>query len=134
VDLKTSDLEPTGSQHCDSAKGSHDVPNFSGDVTKGGLDPDHELQQEPDLLQKQSSRPELEPEPEPELEQHPLRMSTYHTLGQPTICNTQAAENPIFSGWYYPPIQPQWMMLMYPCSPPLSYGPSALWPMQMTPV
>ena len=67
MDFKTSDLEPTGSQHCDSAKGSHDVPHFSGDVTKGGLDPDNELRQEPDLLQKQSSLPESGPEPEPEL-------------------------------------------------------------------
>ena len=141
VFVESSDLEPTGSQHCDSTKGSHDVAHFSGDVTEGRLDPDHGLQQEPDLLQEQSSRPESEPEPEPELEQqrpqrvrHPPLMFTFHTLGQPTICNAQATVNPIFNGWHYPPIPPQWLMPMYPCGPPLSYGPSAPWLMQMTPV
>lgn len=57
-----------------------------------------------------------------------------HILGQTTICNTQAAVNLIFSGWYYPPAQPPWMMPIYSYGQLQCYGPSTPWPMQMTPV
>lgn len=65
---------------------SHNVP-FTRDVTEEELGTDHELQQEPDLPQEQSSDPESDPELtlEPELGQqrsqrvrHPPWMFTYH--------------------------------------------------------
>ena len=52
-----------------------------------------------------------------------------HTLGQTTMCNTEAAVNLIFSGWFYPPAQLPWMLPIYSYGPLQCYGRSTPWPM-----
>ena len=42
---------------------------------------------------------------------HPLKLFTYNTLGQPTICSVQTGSN-LIPGWSYPPFQLPWMLAM----------------------
>ena len=111
--------DPKPEQQPELDSGSEQQPELdSGSEQQLALDPGSEQQ------------PELEQDQEPSRPQrvrHPLRVLTYNTLGQPTICSVQTGSN-LAPGWRYPPFQSPWMLPMHqyhapPCYGPLVYSP-----------